>query len=103
MLKSRGIISPYVFPDEYSDVLDPNRLYKCWYRYRKQNSIASSLHEMRHTMISVAKADVPEELLKRTVGHSRSMDTFGVYGHNVQGEMERVANILDGIFDGVLK
>jgi len=32
---------------------------------------------MRHTMISVAKADVPEELFKRTV-HSRSIGTFGV-------------------------
>jgi len=103
MLKEKGVISPYLFPDEFGERLDPNHLYKCWYTYRKQHGIKSSLHEMRHTLISVAKADVPEQLLKRTVGHSQSMDTFGVYGHDVQGEMERVAGILDEIFSKTLE
>ena len=102
-LKSKGIISPWLFPDESGDCLDPNHLYKMWLSYRSQHGIKCSIHEMRHTMISVAKADVPEQLLKEAVGHSKSMDTFGVYGHNVEGEMERVANIIDDIFDTLLK
>ena len=59
--------------------------------------------QMHHTMISIAKADVPEELLKRAVGHGKKMDTFGVYGHDVDGEKARVANILDGIFSNLIK
>ncbi|MFZ5975238.1 MAG: tyrosine-type recombinase/integrase [Bacillota bacterium] len=103
MLKEHGIISPWVFPDEYGDVLDPNHLFRKWKTYRKQYGIACTLHEMRHTLISIAKVDMPDQLLKRIVGHSKSMDTFGVYGHDVDGELQRAANILDDIFGAVLK
>ncbi len=103
MLNSSGIISPWVFPADDGGVTDPNSLYKRWRTYRAQHGIDCNLHEMRHTLISIAKADVPEQLLKRVVGHSKGMDTFGVYGHDVDGELERVANILDTTFDKLLK
>jgi integrase len=102
LLKKRRIISPWMFPDEEGQRLDPNHLYKKWLTYRTQHGIKCSLHEMRHTLISVAKADVPEQLLKRVVGHSKSMDTFGVYGHDVDGEIQRVASLLDDTFDRLL-
>lgn len=103
MLKAAGIISPYLFPDEHGDRTDPNRLYDKWATYRKQHGISSSLHEMRHTMISIAKVDAPEELLKAAVGHSKNMNTFSVYGHTVDGEMQRLADILDEAYDKVLE
>lgn len=103
MLKELGIISPWVFPDECGDMLKPHHLYKKWAYYSKQHGINCSLHEMRHTMISVAKADVPEQLLKQAVGHSNSMDTFGVYGHRLEGEAARVADILDNVFNAILQ
>lgn len=101
MLKSKGIISPWAFPSLDGSASDPNAVYREWKIYRRQHDIHSSLHELRHTLISVAKADVPEELLKRVVGHSKNMDTFGVYGHDVNGELDRVANIFDSIFDRI--
>jgi len=103
MLKKEGVISSWIFPDERGGCLDPKHLYQIWQTYRSQNGIKCSLHEMRHTLISIAKSDVPEELLKRAVGHSQNMDTFGVYGHDVEGDMNRVADILDGLFDAILK
>ena len=103
LLKDNSIISPWVLPDEYGQRLDPHHLYKKWATYSKQHEINRSLHEMRHTMISVAKADVPERLLKQAVGHSDKMDTFGIYGHEFEGEMTRVANIMDNVFDVLLK
>jgi len=103
MLKKRGIISPYLFPDERGEMLDPNHLYKMWRAYCSQHDIHCTLHELRHTMISVSKAEVPEELLKRVVGHSKSMDTFGEYGHLVDGEIEKVASILNETFNLILK
>ena len=57
---------------------------------------------MRHTFVSIVKVDVPEQLLKSTIGHSKSMDTFGTYGHDVDGELKRTADILDSVFDKVL-
>ena len=45
---------------------------------------------------------MPLELMKATVGHSESMNTYGVYGHEIEGERERAAQIIDGIFNGIL-
>lgn len=53
-------------------------------------------------MISMHKDDMPLELLKSIVGHSASMDTFGIYGRTVDGEAERTAALLDGTFRKVL-
>jgi integrase len=103
MLKKHSIVSGFLFPDEGAAQSDPNRIYKAWYAYRKQNGIDCSLHELRHTLVSLAKGDVPEQLLKRAIGHTESMDTFGVYGHDVEGDMQRVADLLDGVFDELLK
>lgn len=103
MLLRRGILSPWIFPDRWGEQGDPNLIYKQWVRYRAEHDISPcTLHELRHTMISIAKADVPEELLKRAIGHSKSMDTFGVYGHEVEGEGKRVAGILDRVFSSLL-
>lgn len=95
MLKRHGIISPYLFPDEYGNRLDPKRLYKQWCRYRKQYDINCSLHELRHTMISLNKNTVPTELLKLVVGHSKDMDTIGIYGHEVEGEKQTAKELMN--------
>lgn len=103
MLKSRGVISPWVFPDESGHRLDPRHLFNKWFTYSHQHNIGCTLHEMRHTLVSVAKSDVPEQLLKRIVGHSKTMDTYGIYGHDVDGDIQRAAKILDKTFDNLLK
>ena len=46
----------------------------------------------------MVKNDLPEQMVKAIVGHSASMDTFGVYGHKVDGEAEQAAKILDLAF-----
>lgn len=98
-----GIISPWVFPDEAGECLDSLHLYHNQKSYRKQHGIERSPYKMRHTMISLSQADVPEHLLKRMVGHSKAMDTFKVYGHEVDGEMPRAAGILDRAFNRILE
>lgn len=102
MLTRNSIISPWLFPDQQGEQLDSNSLYKHWYTYRKQHNIQSSLHELRHTMVSVVKSDMPEALLKGMVGHSASMDTHGVYGHVVNGDLERTAKIVDDVYSRIL-
>jgi hypothetical protein len=56
----------------------------------------------RHTFVSLTKSDVPAEMIKRLVGHSKDMDTFGVYGHEVDGEMDKAAVLLDQVFKEIL-
>jgi len=66
-------------------------------------SLQISLHEIRHTFISINKADLPLELMKSVVGHSSSMDTFGTYGHEIDGERHRAAEIIDSVLENILK
>ena len=95
--------SPWVFPDPCTgEHMNPNAFYKAWKRYCQANGLSCDLHELRHTFISYAKADVPEVLLKAIVGHTDDMDTYGVYGHDVAGDRERTANILDSVFSRIL-
>ena len=102
MLRRAGIISPWLFPDPEGECTDPKLLYERWDRYRKQHGISATLHELRHTFVSANKADMPLELLKGIVGHSASMDTIGIYGHEIDGEKLRAAGIVDDVFGRLL-
>lgn len=72
-------------------------------RYCEANELPRiTAYELRHTFVSIAAA-LPEGELKAIVGHSKSMDTFGVYGHPVAGASEKTAVKLEQIFLEVLQ
>lgn len=76
---------------------------KRWRRYCEANKIPYvTLYQMRHTFISLIKS-LPDGMVKALVGHSQSMDTFGVYGHEVTGELQKTAQKVSDIFTEVLK
>lgn len=102
MLRQAGIVSRWIFPDGDGNMSDPNSVYKRWLAYARQHNIKSSLHELRHTHISLMQDTVPENMLKRMVGHTKNMDTFGVYGHEVDGEAQKAAALVDGVFDALI-
>lgn len=68
------------------DKLEEERGFKC------------CLYALRHTYISLMKNTMPEQMIKSIVGHSATMDTFGVYGHLVNGEMKQAAQLTDLAF-----
>ena len=98
-----GISSDWVFPDKYGERSNPKAIYFSWRAYAGQHGMECSVHELRHTFISINKADMPLELLKAVVGHSSSMDTIGIYGHEVDGDKERAAAIMDSTFKKTLE
>lgn len=103
MQKQLGIISPWVFPDELGQRTDPRRMYGMWRTYKTQHGIKSTLHELRHTFVSAVKNDLSLPQLKAIVGHSDTMDTFGVYGHEMDGELRDTAQVVDQVFSRILK
>lgn len=89
--------SGYVF-----GIASEHTYYKRWKRYCAFNGIQlHTLYELRHTFVSIAKV-LPEGKLKTIVGHSKSMDTFDVYGHELDGELRESAEILDAEFERLL-
>ncbi len=69
---------------------------------RSNNMTVVTPYELRHTFVSMAKR-LPEGLVKSIVGHSRNMDTFGVYGHAIAGDEDLTAEQLQSIVDKVLE
>lgn len=103
MLQSLGIKSKWIFPAPDGSMLQPKAIYDHWINiYAKQHGIHVTLHELRHTFVSIAKLEMPEVLLKDIVGHSSTMDTHGIYGHEIDGDKQRAADIIDSIFDRLL-
>lgn len=83
---------------EVSEVYYRNR----WERFCRFNGISYvSPYELRHTFVSLAK-NLSEGQIKRLVGHSANMDTFGTYGHEVKGELTQTAEELNRLFARVL-
>lgn len=75
---------------------------KRWSRYCECNGLPHiAPYELRHTFVSIAK-NLSEGQIKQLVGHSKNMDTFGIYGHEVNSELEKTANELEQIFAEIL-
>ncbi len=71
-------------------------------KYCEANGITPMApYTLRHVFVSVAKT-LPEGEVKELVGHSRSMDTFGIYGHVLGGEDAELAVKLEAIFKKLL-
>ncbi len=76
--------------------------YKHWLRYLESNGMEKTTpYELRHTFVSIVKK-LPEGLVKSLVGHSRSMDTYGIYGHEIEGEAEEIAQRVNCLFTTIL-
>ena len=98
----KNIVSPYVFPSEDGTVAVQQTYAKHLKRFCEYHEItAATPYELRHTFVSVAKT-LPAAMLKTLVGHSEDMDTLGVYGHIVDGELDFAAGKVNELFTAIL-
>lgn len=96
-LKEYPPIDSYIFP-----LPSPTAYRERWQQYCKSNGITvTTPYELRHTFVSVAKT-LPAGEVKALVGHSQSMDTFGIYSHALEGEDRRTAQKINGLFEMIL-
>ena len=89
--------SGYVFP-----LPSPTAYRERWQKYCASNGMTKTTpYELRHTFVSVVKT-LPVGEVKPLVGHSESMDTFGIYGHALQGEDTETAEKINRLFRKLL-
>lgn len=73
------------------------------YRYCEVHGLPHvTPYGLRHTFVSIAKT-LPEGMIKSIVGHSKNMDTFGVYSHAIKGEDETISAALEAAFHAALE
>lgn len=97
--KTAALASEWVFCNHYGDM--PKQTITFDY-YKRTAAVlgapATSPYSLRHTFVSMLKNAIPEQMLKSIVGHSVSMDTFGVYGHTMDGDRQALSAALNSFF-----
>lgn len=93
------LLTPWVFCSKTGGPLSQSTLRNAWLKLAAERNLPGCPYSLRHTFISLLKNEMPEAMLKSIVGHSASMDTYGIYGHVVNGEMEQASRIIDINFE----
>lgn len=90
--------TPWIFCDKHGAPGCQSTMRNQWLKLKEERNLHGTVYSLRHTFISIMKSVMPEQTIKDIVGHSVSMDTFGVYGHIVDGDSRRAAEIIDLTF-----
>ena len=69
-----------------------------WMMLKKERGLNGTVYSLRHTFISMMKNVMPEQMIKDLVGHSVSMTTFETYGHLIESDKVKAAEIIDLTF-----
>lgn len=104
MLRQYNLVSPWAFPSRKGDATKQKILYRAWGRYTAHNELQkTSLYELRHTFVSVFGEDLPDNLVKRVVGHSKAMPTRGTYGHALPDEDIKIMGLMEQKFAEIMR
>lgn len=69
-----------------------------WARLKAERNLPGTLYSFRHTFVSMMKDQLSESAIKEYIGHSESMDTYGTYSHEIDGQHKKTAEIIDLTF-----
>ena len=93
----------WVFCGYNGEAGNQRALRRQWVKLKQERGFDDriKLYSLRHTYVSIVSAQsmISEGNLKQILGHSKSMDTFGVYGHRVDNELENTASVIDLTFN----
>lgn len=101
--RNRPLQTEWIFCSKSGGPLSQSTLRNNWLRIAADRKLPGSIYSLRHTFISLMKNEMPESMLKQIVGHGASMDTYGIYGHIVDGELQKAAKIIDVNFRELAK
>lgn len=100
--KEKKIKSPFLFTDKNGLPLSQVQFRDGLAKFCKHNGMEIYRpYELRHTFCSMNTA-MPEKLKKLVMGHSTNMDTEGVYGHEIDGDLAAAGACVDAAIAKVL-
>lgn len=103
MLQEHNVESPWLFPGKSGDFARQSTVYRIWRQYRDYHGLsASHVYELRHTMATATKHELPEHLLKMILGHSAGMDTYGTYVHEYSDDLMIAAEATERAYHKIL-
>lgn len=88
----------WIFCSQHGEMGSQNQMGIQWRKLKNERDLPGTVYSLRHTFISIMKNVLPENTIKDVVGHSKSFDTFGTYGHILDGENRKTASVIDLTF-----
>ena len=98
----KNLNTPWIFCDKHGDKGNQSTMRNNWLELKKERNLPGTIYGLRHTFISMMKTNLAEQTIKDIVGHSVSMTTFETYGHLVDGEDRKAAQIIDLTYGALL-
>ena len=91
----------WIFPNGVGGIPCQDTVRKQWNKLKKERGLVGTPYSLRHTFISIVSSQthLAEGTIRELVGHSDSMDTFGVYKHHVDNEIENAATVINLTFE----
>lgn len=93
-----NLATDWIFCSPDGSVGNQSTMRNHWLQLKKERGLSGTVYSLRHTFISMMKNVMPEQMIKDIVGHSVSMDTFGTYGHILNDETHKAAEIISLVF-----
>ena len=99
--RQAGFNTAWVFCNGAGGKPYPDTARQHWDKLKAERNLPGSPNSLRHTFVSIVSSQthLAEGTIKELVGHSDSMDTFGVYKHSVRNELEEAADIINLTFE----
>lgn len=95
MLKKLCIDSEYLFPSSSGNFMRPGDFYYRFKVYAQHNKLSkTTLHELRHTFVSLNKDTIEEKKMLEIVGHGNKA-TNEIYQHIMLDELSYASNQID--------
>lgn len=93
--------TPWIFPNGVGNPACQDTVRKQWNKLKAERNLKGSLYSLRHTFISIisSQTHLAEGTIKDLVGHSKDFQTFDVYKHRVDGEIEEASKVINLTFE----
>ena len=92
-----------MFPQPNGEHATQRAVARGWKRFSEGLGLTPGVvpYGWRHTFNSINN-EMPQGIKQRRIGHSKNMDTEGIYGHAVSGEERQAAEYVKQRFDAIL-
>ena len=88
----------WIFCSQHGEMGNQNQMGNQWRKLKAERNLPGTVYSLRHTFISMMKNVLPENTIKDVIGHGKAFDTFGTYGHILDGENLKTASVIDLTF-----
>ena len=98
---AEGIRSQYVFPSHTGKPIRPDTYLQTIRNFARKVGIDITIHELRHTFVSISGRGMDLKSLQAVLGHTSSTMTLDIYRHILDGDMDRAADVIDSTAAGL--